>query len=63
MLAEATGRFQGGRARARTALASSTTFGYGLGRMFDQAREVQDSPVAYRSFHNRAEAMAWLGEE
>lgn len=60
-LAEATGSYVAGRVAGRTALVFSSTLAYGLGRMFDQARNAGHSPVDYASFRDRGEAMAWLG--
>jgi hypothetical protein len=51
-----------GRPGGRTALVFDSESAFGLGRIFDQLRTVRDAPVEYRSFRDRAAAMAWLGE-
>lgn len=59
-LAQASQRFTAGRVGGKTAMVFSSKSAYGLGRLFDQLRQVADSPVENRSFRDRAEALAWL---
>jgi hypothetical protein len=59
-LAQASQRFAAGRAGGKTALVFSSASAYGMGRLFDQLRQASDSPVAYKSFQDRASALAWL---
>ncbi len=46
---------------AKTALVFGSDAGFGLGRMFETFQELQNAPVAYRSFRSRDEALDWLG--
>ena len=50
------GRKHGGK----TALVFSSDVGYGLGRMFETFRGLQDSHVAYSTFRSREKALQWL---
>lgn len=60
-LAQLTARQAEGRPGGRTALVFASELAFGLGRMFDQTRNVSGSPVEYMSFRDRAAALAWLG--
>jgi hypothetical protein len=62
-LAQATERYAAGRAGGKTALVFSSDFAYGLGRLFDQTRNVSGAPVDYMSFRDQAAALAWLAAE
>jgi hypothetical protein len=61
-LARVTRQYADRRAGGKTALVFGSVFGYGLGRMFEQLRHASSSPVAYKTFHDRAAALAWLVE-
>jgi hypothetical protein len=57
-------QFEGKRVPgAKTAMVFTKDVGYGLGRMFEMFRELQDSQTDYRTFRSRAEALRWLGIE
>jgi hypothetical protein len=61
MIAQETERYTAGRAGGKTALVFSSTFAYGLGRMFELSRDGRSAPVDYGSFRDRASALAWIG--
>lgn len=60
-LAQATVQYAHQRVGGKTALVLSSAFAYGMGRMFDQSRNVSGAPVDHMSFLDRAAALAWLG--
>ncbi len=45
---------------SKTALLFDSDIGYGLGRMFESFRQVQDSHVTYNTFRSREKALVWL---
>jgi hypothetical protein len=59
-LVQASQQYTAGRVGGKTAMVFSSVSAYGLGRLFDQLRQVRDTPVETMSFHDRAAAMAWL---
>ena len=51
------------RPGGKTAMVVSSQFGYGMGRVIDQTQSATDSPVEFRTFRDRAAALAWLAKE
>ena len=62
-LVQASEQYTAGRVGGKTAMVFSSASAYGLGRLFDQLRQVSDAPVETMSFRDRASALAWLGGE
>jgi hypothetical protein len=62
-LVEAAQQYSAASASGRTAMVFSSAAAYGLGRIFDQLRQVWDSPVKTMSFRDRGAALAWLKGE
>ncbi len=48
------------RQGGKTALVFASDIGFGLGRMFETFRSLQDSDVTYGTFRSREKAMEWL---
>ena len=46
---------------SKTALVFSQDLGFGLGRMFEIIRQLDESQTSYRAFRSHREAMDWLG--
>ena len=49
------------RLGGKTALVFSSTFAYGMGRMYDLSKEVDDHLVRHASFRDLKTALEWLG--
>jgi hypothetical protein len=60
VIVDETRRYTHLRPGGRTALFTCADVAYGIGRMIDQALSATDSPVEFRTFRDRAAALAWL---